>query len=1067
MAATTNPVVHNNPLRPGVGWALSLKVEGAFEDGDILIATLRRSFSGSETHEVMRAPVPADGLLTISVTGATNAEWKPGVYILELGYQRGTAAGVFFSKIQIAAEDTNVDVGAAVDPLLAPGGAPIQLLVDVPTAPAITVTLEAGLPGPKGAAILSGDHAPLPEDGKDGDFWIDTSASPKMQYGPKAGGAWPAEGWSVQIDPADVVAVEAARVDATAKAAAAEASRAAAVTAQTGANTAKADAAASAASLAFRVFQTKALAASTVVPGTISAFQTQGLSAPGDDGGGLYKRVASQPAHNGKIQTADGAWWELTGKQVSILAFGALSANDTPLFQAAADWSRLTGNSVIVPPVAGGYTWTAMLDLQGGEQLYGFGWPVIRWTINALALTIRGENIACKGLKFTTPQGGTVYQIDVQAPARYCDIDLWIATGNSGMVVHGSYNQIRFKGQEMRGSGFKLEGLDCHHNTVHRVDLRNVALGGLLLEDGAHHNKIIHGSKYTDPVYYTTYLATGLGSQQANANAGYLGGDIFALTFGCNDNYAGLLESSGNRDGCCTLNGERNHVVTVDFENTMSGGVNITGAGNRVDGGRIVNVKSAIRFASSFGGIAQRNVVGPIVIQDCKEYGVIAEGNSIRFWLPNQLYTDDPDYVAYDNGLTINIYKAQVAGVTATTGSVPPTHLTGTVSDATAGEASPTPVAVTFGIAPNTVIWTSHGLAVGRPVTFQTTGVLPGPLVAGNLYYVKSVVDADTFTIASTQGGSTLDLTGTPTSCTATAPRGTTWLWLNGRPSSEGIAATANKLIGVEARRNAAGDYTDTTVLGGYEMIGCFDTNGPLQMSKPWTMKASPDPVYLKAIGASAAAVVLTLDGNAVRYACGTAGGTSTAYTATSTPTLGTLEIEPMISIDPGVASGASPTLSVNGQTALPLLFADGTPFAAGELTVGIKRFVRRTGLGFGGARDGWYLWSSLSPPKNVPSLDTNNISYAMTGTVTAVEKATNTRKTWDISANVKRGANIASTALSAAVKTVRSADTAAATWDITLAIDATNAPLHGNLAIQGVGEAGKTIEWKARLMIE
>ena len=61
-------------------------------------------------------------------------------------------------------------------------------------------------------------------------------------------------------------------------------------------------------------FQTRtAFAAANITDAgtTITAVNTNGYSAAGDGGGALYKYVASEPSHPGKVQSADGAWWEL------------------------------------------------------------------------------------------------------------------------------------------------------------------------------------------------------------------------------------------------------------------------------------------------------------------------------------------------------------------------------------------------------------------------------------------------------------------------------------------------------------------------------------------------------------------------------------------------------------------------------------------------------------------------------------------------------------------------------------------------------------------------------------
>ena len=69
---------------------------------------------------------------------------------------------------------------------------------------------------------------------------------------------------------------------------------------------ADADAAISARQLASRADVT-----TTNVPLVVEFIRIAGYTTAGDGGGALYKRVASEPAHAGKVQSADGAWWEL------------------------------------------------------------------------------------------------------------------------------------------------------------------------------------------------------------------------------------------------------------------------------------------------------------------------------------------------------------------------------------------------------------------------------------------------------------------------------------------------------------------------------------------------------------------------------------------------------------------------------------------------------------------------------------------------------------------------------------------------------------------------------------
>lgn len=73
---------------------------------------------------------------------------------------------------------------------------------------------------------------------------------------------------------------------------------------------------------------------------------------------------------------------------------------------------------------------------------------------------------------------------------------------------------------------------------------------------------------------------------------------------------------------------------------------------------------------------------------------------------------------------------------------------------------------------PAVVTWTAHGLVVGQPVVFSTTGALPTGLTAGTVYYVvSSGLSADAFSVATTPGGAAIDTSGAGSGThTAVAP---------------------------------------------------------------------------------------------------------------------------------------------------------------------------------------------------------------------------------------------------------------------------------------------------------
>lgn len=93
---------------------------------------------------------------------------------------------------------------------------------------------------------------------------------------------------------------------------------------------------------------------------------------------------------------------------------------------------------------------------------------------------------------------------------------------------------------------------------------------------------------------------------------------------------------------------------------------------------------------------------------------------------------------------------------------------------------------------PGVVTYTEHGLTAGAPLFLATTGALPTGLSAGTTYYVKTVLTADTFTVASTPTGSAINTSsagsGTHTiqtcpwirygSATATPPAKDDWAYI-------------------------------------------------------------------------------------------------------------------------------------------------------------------------------------------------------------------------------------------------------------------------------------------------
>lgn len=83
------------------------------------------------------------------------------------------------------------------------------------------------------------------------------------------------------------------------------------------------------------LFTTRSAVASATITSTPQFLRTSGYAVIGDGGHALYKRVGSQPAHAGKVQSTDGAWWEIADQEINVRMFGAKgdgSTNDSAAF---------------------------------------------------------------------------------------------------------------------------------------------------------------------------------------------------------------------------------------------------------------------------------------------------------------------------------------------------------------------------------------------------------------------------------------------------------------------------------------------------------------------------------------------------------------------------------------------------------------------------------------------------------------------------------------------------------------------------------------------------------------
>lgn len=119
---------------------------------------------------------------------------------------------------------------------------------------------------------------------------------------------------------------------------------------------------------------------------------------------------------------------------------------------------------------------------------------------------------------------------------------------------------------------------------------------------------------------------------------------------------------------------------------------------------------------------------------------------------------------------------------------------------------------VTVSIAtPGVLTYASHGMLANAPFALSTTGALPTGLAAGTTYYVKTVLDANTFTFSATPGGAAINTTGSQSGVHSMTPTG-----LKYAIAGSGIINTGGQSTSY-LPGNAAGSGGTTTGGGIYE----------------------------------------------------------------------------------------------------------------------------------------------------------------------------------------------------------------------------------------------------------
>ena len=141
-------------------------------------------------------------------------------------------------------------------------------------------------------------------------------------------------------------------------------------------------------------FDTFADAAAAVPTGDF--LRTAGFAAPGDGGGALYRRVATDPGHGAVLQTADSAFWDLAELRVTPFMFGAVgdgTTDDGPKLQAFFDF--LSDNIRVLGDFSGLWGTAQTLTISGST-----GSRFLCGTVNALAAMTSVLRVTGVGMNF-------------------------------------------------------------------------------------------------------------------------------------------------------------------------------------------------------------------------------------------------------------------------------------------------------------------------------------------------------------------------------------------------------------------------------------------------------------------------------------------------------------------------------------------------------------------------------------------------------------------------------------------------------------------------------------------
>ena len=203
------------------------------------------------------------------------------------------------------------------------------------------------------------------------------------------------------------------------------------------------------------IMSTRGEIVAATVPAAIQAIRTSGYAGVGDGGSALYKRVGSAPSHPGKVQSTDGAWWEIIAergvidpKQLGAVANG--TTDDSTAMVAAEATAYALGVALFFSTAV--YTYNGVFTVR--VSIYSVGGTIKQQSTTINPSTYHDCTLYIHNVANLIVQGLTVDSISM---AR-------------GIIADGATNFVLRDCTSIHGMGSGIAVVNCAHGVVDRCN---------------------------------------------------------------------------------------------------------------------------------------------------------------------------------------------------------------------------------------------------------------------------------------------------------------------------------------------------------------------------------------------------------------------------------------------------------------------------------------------------------------------------------------------------------------------------------------------------------------------